>query len=86
LTKGYLQEFHNILVATGDEESETLFFSLAKIFERLQCLPNALACSKRTVGRLWEPFNGGTRMLTNPVFNKLEMIGKAKRASTRRGK
>jgi hypothetical protein len=36
--------------------------------------------------RLWEQFNGGVRMLMNLISYKIEMIGKAKRTLTVRGK
>ena len=49
-------------------------------------MPSALPCSTRTVGRLWEQFNGGVKMLTNPISYKIEMIGKVKRTPNARGK
>ena len=86
LEKGYIKEFHETMDELTDRDSSSLIFLLQKIFGRLQCLPSALPCSTRTVGRLWEQFDGGVKMLTNPISYKIEMIGKAKRTPTARGK
>jgi len=86
LAKGYLHEFHEMLHGMSEKESSSLLLALKKIFGRLQCLPSAVACSRRACGRLWEQFDGGVRMLTNPIFYKIEMVGKAKRKGTARGK
>jgi len=58
LEKGYIKEFHETMDELTDRDSSSLIFLLQKIFGRLQCLPSALPCSTRTVGRLWEQFDG----------------------------
>ena len=45
-------------------------------------MPNAVACTQKACGRLWEQFDGGVRMLTNPIFYKIEKVGKARRKAT----
>ena len=85
LVKGYICQFHEALYAMSEKESSSLLFALKKIFGRLQCLPNAVTCTRKACGRLWEQFDGGVRMLTNPIFYKIEMVGKAKRRGTARG-
>ena len=86
LTKGYIREFHETLYPMTDKDTSSLLNDLGKIFGRIQCLPNAVACTSKACGRLWEQFDGGVRMLTNPVFYKIEKVGKAKRQGTARGK
>jgi hypothetical protein len=86
LTKGYIREFHETLYPMTDKDTSSLLHALGKIFGRIQCLPNAVACTQKACGRLWEQFNGGVRMLTNPVFYKIEKVGKAKRLTTVRRK
>jgi len=86
LIKGYIREFHETLYSMTEKESSSLLLALARIFGRIQCLPNAVACTQKSCGRLWEQFEGGVRMLTNPTFYKIEMVGKAKRTGTARGK
>ena len=86
LAKGYIKEFHRTLYPMTKNESSSLLLALAKIFCRIQCLPNAVACTEKACGRLWEQFEGGIRMLTNPIFYKKEVVGKAKRKGTARGK
>jgi hypothetical protein len=86
LTKGYIREFHTTIYSMTEKDSASLLRALGRILGRVQCLPNAVACTQRACGRLWEQFEGGVRMLTNPVFYKIERVGKAKRLDTRRGK
>lgn len=83
LTKGYIQEFHATLYPMMESDTSSLLHALGKILGRIQCLPNALACTQKSCGRLWEQFEGGIRMLTNPIFYKIERVGKAKRKATR---
>jgi hypothetical protein len=70
----------------AEEDVASLMQRLRRIFGRIQCLPNAVACTQKACGRLWEQFDGGVRMLTNPIFYKIEKVGKAKRKATSRGK
>jgi hypothetical protein len=86
LIKGYIHEFHEKHYTMSEKEKSSLLLGLKRIFGRLQCLPNAVACSRKACGRLWEQFDGGVRMLTNPIFYKIERVGKAKRRGTARGK
>ena len=86
LSKGYIREFHETIGSMTNQESSSLLMALGRIFGRLQCLPNAVACTQKACGRLWEQFEGGIRMLTNPVFYKIETVGKAKRSATVRAK
>ena len=86
LSKGYIREFHETIYPMTEKDSASLLRNLGKIFGRVQCLPNAVACTTKACGRLWEQFEGGVRMLTNPIFYKIERVGKAKRMNTARGK
>jgi hypothetical protein len=86
LTKGYIREFHATLYPMTEKDSSSLLRALGKILGRIQCLPNAMACTQKACGRLWEQFDGGIRMLTNPIFYKIERVGKAKRKATSRAK
>jgi hypothetical protein len=86
LTKGYIREFHQTIDPMTEDESSSLLRALGRIFGRIQCLPNAVAGTAKACGRLWEQSDGGVRMLTNPVFYKIEMVGKAKRKATARGR
>ena len=86
LTKGYIREFHETIYPMAEEDVASLMQRLRRIFGRIQCLPNAVACTQKACGRLWEQFDGGVRMLTNPIFYKIEKVGKAKRKATTRGK
>ena len=45
-----------------------------------------VACTQKTCGRLWEQFDGGVRMLTNPIVYKIEKVGKAIRKTATWGK
>ncbi|KIM79874.1 hypothetical protein PILCRDRAFT_790708 [Piloderma croceum F 1598] len=69
-----------------EDDVSSLLRALGRIFGRIQCLPNAVTCTQRSCGRLWEQSDGGIRMLTNPVFYKIEIVGKAKRKGTAQGK
>jgi hypothetical protein len=73
LVKGYIHEFHAMLYTMSEKESSSLLSALKKIFGRLQCLPNVVACTSRACGRLWEQFDGGVRMLTNLIFNQYKI-------------
>jgi len=86
LTKGYIREFHQTINPMTEDESSSLLRALGRIFGRIQCLPNAVAGTAKACGRLWEQSDGGVRMLTNPVFYKIEMVGKAKRKATAWGR
>src|ERR1700683_11614 len=69
-----------------EKESASLLCELSRIFGRVQCLPNVVVCTAKACGRLWEQFYEGVRMLTNPIFYKMERVGKAKRMNVARGK
>jgi hypothetical protein len=69
-----------------EEESSSLLIGLKRIFGRIQCLPSAVSCTYKACGRLWEQYHGGVKMLTNPIFYKIERVGKAKRSANMRGK
>jgi hypothetical protein len=84
--KGYIHEYHRTLSGMTEEESSLLLIGLKRIFGRIQCLPSAVSCTPKACGRLWEQHHGGVRMLTNPIFYKIERVGKAKRSATMRGK
>ena len=86
LTRGYIREFHQTIHSMTEDDISSLLRALGRIFGRIQCLPNAVTCTQKSCGRLWEQWDGGIRMLTNPVFYKIEMVGKAKRKGTARGK
>ena len=86
VTRGYIREFHQTIHLMTEDEISSLLRALGRIFGRIQCLPNAVTCTQRSCGRLWEQLDGGIRMLTNPVFYKIEMVAKAKRKGTARGK
>jgi hypothetical protein len=86
MTRGYIREFHQTIHSMTEDETSSLLRALGRIFGRIQCLPNAAACTQKSCGRLWEQSDGGIKMLTNPIFYKIEMVGKAKRKGTARGK
>jgi hypothetical protein len=86
LIKGYIKEFHETIYPMTEKDSASLLQNLGKIFGRVQCLPNAEACTTKACGTLWEQFERGVQMLTNPIFYKIERVGKAKRTNTARGK
>ena len=85
-TRGYIREFHQTIHSMTEDDVSSLLRGLGRIFGRIQCLPNAVTCTQRSCGRLWEQSDRGIRMLTNPVFYKIEMVGKAKRKGTAWGK
>jgi hypothetical protein len=84
--KGYINEYHKTLHSMTEEESSSLLVGLKRIFGRIQCLPSAVSCTPKACGRLWEQYHGGVKMLTNPIFYKIERVGKVKRSATMRGK
>ena len=86
VTRGYIWEFHQTIHSMIEDKISSLLRALGRIFGRIQCLPNAVTCTQKSCGRLWEQSDGGIRMLTNPIFYKIEMVGKAKRTGTARGK
>jgi hypothetical protein len=79
VTRGYIQEFHRTIHSMIEDKISSLLRALGRIFGRIQCLPNAVTCTQKSCGRLWEQSDGGIRMWTNPIFYKIEMVGKAKR-------
>jgi hypothetical protein len=86
LIKGYIRELHETIYSMTEKDSASLLQNLGKIFGRVQCLPNAVACTTKACGGLCEQFEGGVWILTNPIFYKIERVGKAKRMNTARGK
>ena len=82
LIKGYIKEFHKTIYPMTEKDVSSLLCSLGRILGRIQCLPNAVASTQKACGRLWEQCDGGVRMLTNPIFYKIEKVGKAKRKAT----
>ena len=86
LIKGYIREFHETIYPITEKDSAFLLQNLGKIFGRVQCLPNAVACTTKACGRLWEQFEGDVQMLTNLIFYKIERVGKAKRMNIARRK
>jgi hypothetical protein len=78
LTRGYIGEFHQTIYSMTEDDTSSLLRALGRIFSRIQCFPNAVTCTQKPYGRLLEQSDGGIRMLTNPIFYKIEMVGKAR--------
>ena len=45
LTKGYIREFHETIYPMAEEDMSSLMQRLCRIFGRIQCLPNVVACT-----------------------------------------
>jgi len=85
--QGILHEFHEMLHGMSEKG---VFFLASCIEEDLwQASMSAQCCTDAPGGHVvgfGSKFDGGVRMLTNPIFYKIEMVGKAKRRVTARGK
>jgi hypothetical protein len=80
LDYGYIGEYHRTLNELSEGEGESLKNSIASIFGRLQCLPVAVAPSRRSKGKVWTATQDGVHFLTNPIFYKLNQVGSGVKA------
>jgi hypothetical protein len=83
LDYGYIREYHAILTELTDEEGDSLKNNISSIFGRLQCLPVAIAPSRRSKGKIWTVSEQGVNFLTNPIFYKLRRVGSAAKAAAK---
>jgi hypothetical protein len=81
LQLGYLKEYYELIDDFSEEAVEALRDELMGIFGRLQCLPKVTSVSAKSAGKLWMRSRNGMQILTNPIFYKIEQVGKATRAT-----
>lgn len=87
LQLGYLKDYYAILQDLSDDDAKALQDELQSIFSHLQCLPKVSSILAKSSAKLWTRSKNGMEIITNPIFYKIEQIGKATRApSTRTGK
>jgi hypothetical protein len=79
---GYLKEYYDIVGDLSEDGLQDFRQKLMEIFGALQCLPKVTAVSAKSAGKLWTRSRNGMEILTNPIFYKIEQIGKATRSLT----
>lgn len=85
---GYIHEYHEVCDGRSVDDINRLNEHLEELFSNCQCLPNSSRGGNRrgkSRDAVWDVKNGCVVVLTNPLFYKLQSVGKGgQRRKTRR--